>query len=177
LIKDRRLQGSKISETLRIADVRTITDEDCRRQIGDIITDNMVCQGRNNKSPCNGDSGGPLMMYPNKQQPAYQIGIVSFGPGLCNHPLYPHAVYTQTSKYNDWLEEKVFSYDDTCPGVMVEPPTTAPPTEETTTEAEMTTLTMEPSTAPPSEGEGEATTSAPPSSEGEGESETTTESI
>lgn len=81
--------------------------------LGDSLTDNMICAGvaSGERTSCNGDSGGPLMMQ--RQDGSWvQAGIVSWGRiplssnQRCGHPeLY--GVYTRVSNYFDWIGSKI----------------------------------------------------------------------
>ena len=70
------------------------------------ITDNMICAGGMYHDSCKGDSGGPLTCYkygPTKKE-FYLCGIVSFGIG-CSQGV--PGIYTDVSKYYDWIREKI----------------------------------------------------------------------
>lgn len=99
---------------LRYTNVTIISDRQCRdwplSPFGSIIIDSMMCQKNDRRSPCNGDSGGPLIYYPDDRR-ATQIGIVSFGPGQCAIAYWPNAVYTEVSYFNDWIDSTVRKYD------------------------------------------------------------------
>lgn len=81
--------------------------------VGDALTRNMICAGvaTGERTSCNGDSGGPLMMR--KPEGGWvQVGIVSWGrkplnsQQRCGHPeLY--AVYTNVANYFDWIGSKL----------------------------------------------------------------------
>ncbi|MFV1983826.1 MAG: serine protease, partial [Thiohalomonadales bacterium] len=60
-----------------------------------------ICAGpvSGGKSPCYGDSGGPLLYNNNGKY--FQVGIVSWGNG-CGTP-DSYGVYTKVSYYNDWI--------------------------------------------------------------------------
>lgn len=77
--------------------------------IGNALTSNMICAGvaSGERSSCNGDSGGPLMM----RRPDggwIQVGIVSWGKmplgaeTSCGLPSL-YGVYTRVSNYFDWI--------------------------------------------------------------------------
>lgn len=77
--------------------------------IGSALTDNMICAGTpsGEKTSCNGDSGGLLMIRQNDGN-WLQVGIVSWGreplgaTKRCGHKdLY--SVYTRVSNYYDWI--------------------------------------------------------------------------
>ena len=88
---------------LRAVDVEIITDEDCRKDYGSSkIYDSMLCAGyaEGGRDACQGDSGGPLVKLVDNR--AVLIGVVSWGYG-CARPGNP-GVYTQVSRYIDWIE-------------------------------------------------------------------------
>lgn len=81
--------------------------------LGDSLTDNMICAGvaSGERTSCNGDSGGPLMMKA-ADGGWVQVGIVSWGRiplnsnQRCGHAeLY--GVYTRVSNYFDWIGSKL----------------------------------------------------------------------
>jgi len=78
--------GGQSSAVLKKLDAEIISNDECRTQLEDSITDVVICAGKrgSNESICNGDSGGPLMVpYRNRW---VQVGIVSFGTGICYQP-------------------------------------------------------------------------------------------
>jgi secreted trypsin-like serine protease len=81
--------------------------------IGDALTANMICAGvaSGERTSCNGDSGGPLMMRRDDGS-WVQVGIVSWGRiplnsnQRCGHrELY--GVYARVSNYFDWIGTKM----------------------------------------------------------------------
>ena len=83
--------------------------------IGDHLTDNMICAGvaTGERSSCNGDSGGPLMIR--RQDGKWlQVGVVSWGRAplgatqRCGHPQV-FAVFTRLSNYFDWIGQTIQS--------------------------------------------------------------------
>lgn len=81
--------------------------------IGEALNQNMICAGisTGERTACNGDSGGPLMV---KQQNGrwLQVGIISWGriplntnQRCGNAELY--GVYTRVSNYYDWIADKL----------------------------------------------------------------------
>ncbi|XP_043928663.1 hepatocyte growth factor activator [Protopterus annectens] len=72
---------------------------------GTEISLNMMCAGYFDSSAdaCQGDSGGPLICV--KNNTAYIYGIISWGDG-CGRKNKP-GVYTQVTKYIDWISSKV----------------------------------------------------------------------
>ena len=83
--------------------------------IGDFLTDNMICAGvaSGERSSCNGDSGGPLMIRQNDGR-WLQVGVVSWGRAplgstqRCGHPQL-YAVFTRLSNYFDWIGNTIRS--------------------------------------------------------------------
>ena len=77
--------------------------------IGNALTENMICAGvaSGERSSCNGDSGGPLMMR-TADGGWIQVGIVSWGKmplgaqSSCGLPSL-YGVYTRVSNYFDWI--------------------------------------------------------------------------
>ncbi|XP_067135038.1 trypsin II-P29-like [Centruroides vittatus] len=93
---------------LQQVDVPITSREDCQRHLAHEITSNMICAGgEEGKDACLGDSGGSLLV----QAENYYIasGIVSFGkncalPGVSG-------VYTDVSRYTDWIYEMTRNAD------------------------------------------------------------------
>lgn len=78
--------GGLSSAVLKKLDAEIISNDECRTHLEDSITDVIICAGKlgSTESICNGDSGGPLMVpYRNRW---IQVGIVSFGTGICYQP-------------------------------------------------------------------------------------------
>lgn len=83
--------------------------------IGDALTENMICAGiaSGERSSCNGDSGGPLMMR-RADGGWIQVGIVSWGKmplgaqSSCGLPSL-YGVYTRVSNYFDWIGSTIRS--------------------------------------------------------------------
>ncbi|MEP5728179.1 MAG: serine protease [Sulfitobacter sp.] len=83
--------------------------------IGNALTDNMICAGvaSGERSSCNGDSGGPLMMR-RADGGWIQVGIVSWGKmpmgaeTSCGLPSL-YGVYTRVSNYFDWIGSTIRS--------------------------------------------------------------------
>lgn len=81
--------------------------------LGPSLTDNMVCAGvaSGERTSCNGDSGGPLMMR-RADGSWVQVGIVSWGRiplnsnQRCGHPEV-YGVYARVSNYFDWIATKM----------------------------------------------------------------------
>ena len=110
------MANGPISETLRYAKIPVVNQASCKRIMGNLITDRMLCAGylAGGVDACQMDSGGPLVAY-NRL-----VGIVSWGIGcaLPNRPgiytritaVLPWITETMATQYNDELSETVFSY-------------------------------------------------------------------
>lgn len=97
--------GASSSQYLKQAEVRLISQADCRREsyYGDLISDNMMCAGSPDwtADACEGDSGGPLVCDVSGR--LFLFGVVSWGDN-CAKKDKP-GVYTQVTSYNDWIAE------------------------------------------------------------------------
>lgn len=91
-----------IADQLMVAQVPIVRQATCRRQMGGLITQRMLCAGfkRGGVDACQMDSGGPLVAK-NKL-----IGIVSWGVS-CAQPNKP-GVYTRVSEVLPWIENMLF---------------------------------------------------------------------
>lgn len=88
--------------------------EECLRSNADFvqITSNRTfCGGsRDGSGPCNGDSGGGLVMWDTQARRYYLRGIVSLSLfdrelGACD--LSQFIVYTDVAKYINWIQEQI----------------------------------------------------------------------
>jgi trypsin len=82
------------SRILQQVVIPVLQQHKCKQLYGSVITSNMFCAGMTGRSPCNGDSGGPVV-YRNQQ-----IGIVSFGEGCGT---YFTGVYTNVGEFGVWI--------------------------------------------------------------------------
>jgi len=94
--------ATSISPVLRHVTVDTITNLVCALEYPTVINKNIICiSGKNGKSTCNGDSGGPLHLVTDGVYK--QIGITSFGSSLgCEIGF--HAGFTRTASFLEWIE-------------------------------------------------------------------------
>lgn len=71
---------------------------------GYVVAESMVCAGYldGGIDACAGDSGGPLMVWNERQLTWVQIGIVSAGAG-CAEPGY-YGLYTEVVDYLEWID-------------------------------------------------------------------------
>ncbi|KFB44071.1 serine protease 14 [Anopheles sinensis] len=83
--------------------------EECKllyKRLNASLVDTQMCVGgMDGRDTCTGDSGGPLMRM--VAGAWYQIGVVSIGPAKCGTKNFP-AVYTDVSKYAEWISEIVY---------------------------------------------------------------------
>ena len=95
-------EATSISPVLRHVDVETITNLACAFQFPTVVNKNIICiSGKDGKSTCNGDSGGPLHLVTDGVYK--QIGITSFGSSLgCEIGM--HAGFTRPASFLEWIE-------------------------------------------------------------------------
>ncbi|XP_005479059.3 mast cell protease 1A-like [Oreochromis niloticus] len=85
---------------LRVVNVSVIQYQLCKKKWPN-LPDNVICAGgyRTNKGFCQRDSGGPLVCN------GFAVGVVSFNKNLnCKYPDAPN-VYTDISKYRQWIDK------------------------------------------------------------------------
>lgn len=89
-------------DILREVELNLLTNEQCNAQLGNLVSDVMICAGvlGGGKSSCQGDSGGPMVIETNEGW--QQVGIVSWGVG-CAAQGYP-GVYTRVGEFIEWLD-------------------------------------------------------------------------
>uniref|UniRef100_A0A8C3T1F1 Peptidase S1 domain-containing protein n=1 Tax=Chelydra serpentina TaxID=8475 RepID=A0A8C3T1F1_CHESE len=88
--------------TLRCADVYSISQARCQASYGNIITENMFCAGveQGGIDSCQGDSGGPLVCNGQLQ------GVVSWGTSVCALRGRP-GVYANVCKVAQWVRSTI----------------------------------------------------------------------
>lgn len=94
---------------LQEVSVPIVGDNECRCSFDEPIPDKTICAGyeEGGQDSCQGDSGGALVV---KNDTVWvQVGIVSFGIG-CARPKLP-GVYTEVSKFQDWIERILGTVD------------------------------------------------------------------
>ena len=98
--------GSQHAIVMREVTVRTQSTEQCQGQYGpNKFHESMICAETAGKSPCEGDSGGPLAFL--GQNDSYsQVGVVSWMEKGCAEMGYP-AVFTRVTSFLDWIRERM----------------------------------------------------------------------
>lgn len=104
-------KGTGYSQVLKEVKIPLISNEQCNderwRSCG--VRSCMLCAGKENASPCSGDSGGPLFCP--WHSGLYQLhGIYSYG--RCGADRTKPAVFTRVSNYVDWMENTIALYND-----------------------------------------------------------------
>ena len=76
----------EVSSVLMEVEVVALSNEECKENSYESLTDSMLCASDTNKDSCAGDSGGPLFIRGNHSSGALdvQVGIVSWGYGCAN---------------------------------------------------------------------------------------------
>ncbi|XP_046416377.1 serine protease gd isoform X1 [Neodiprion pinetum] len=106
--------GNPVTAEPRMARVPIVSQEDCLRSNSDFaqITSNRTfCGGSQDGSgPCNGDSGGGLVLYDSHKQRYHLRGVVSLSlldrdTGACD--LSQYVVYTDVAKYLNWIQQQL----------------------------------------------------------------------
>ncbi|XP_015254191.1 PREDICTED: glandular kallikrein-3, submandibular-like [Cyprinodon variegatus] len=95
-----KTETNNTSNDLRVVSVSIINKEVCNGTWQYTLPPNVICAGGYNteKGFCQGDSGGPLVCN------GIAVGVVSFNRNNnCDYPNVPN-VYTDISKYRDWLK-------------------------------------------------------------------------
>ena len=98
------------ADTLQRAQVPLVAMIECRRRYADygiILASTMICAGyeQGGIDACTGDSGGPLLVWHNRQQVWVQIGIISWGSGCAEAGIY--GVYTEVSSFTEWINATI----------------------------------------------------------------------
>jgi secreted trypsin-like serine protease len=100
-----------VSRDLRQVSILTYSTNDCEDTyyLPHVETLQM-CAGTvlGGKDACNGDSGGPLLMFRSTNADQLLVGIVSYGEP-CAHPDTP-TVYTRVSGFDDWIRSFICTY-------------------------------------------------------------------
>ncbi|XP_063218551.1 serine protease gd-like isoform X2 [Bacillus rossius redtenbacheri] len=105
-------KGNQVTATPRMVRIPVVSQEDCLRSQPDFVlftSSRTLCAGfRNGSGPCNGDSGGGLVipMEDGLGLRWYLRGVVSLSlldKSVYSCDLSQYVVYTDVAKYSDWL--------------------------------------------------------------------------
>jgi len=92
---------SSVATYLQYGSMKVITNSDCSKTYGTIITSSKVCTATTSGvSTCNGDSGGPLVLNDSAKT---QIGLTSFGSSKGCTQGYPVA-FTRVTSFLTWIQ-------------------------------------------------------------------------
>ncbi|KAJ3638663.1 hypothetical protein MTP99_002010 [Tenebrio molitor] len=95
-----------VTQFLNYVGVMIITNDECNEYYAGSVPDQMVCAKSASdtvKSPCNGDSGGPVVI--NAENEPVHVAIVSFVSDQGCEVGIPSG-YVRTAAYRDWIQEK-----------------------------------------------------------------------
>lgn len=98
------------ADTLQRAQIPLVVTAACRQRYADYgitLAPTMICAGyeAGGIDACTGDSGGPLLVWNNRQQRWVQIGIISWGSGCAEAGIY--GVYTEVSSFTEWIADTI----------------------------------------------------------------------
>lgn len=98
--------SNQVSSNLQYTKVIGISEAECRRIYGSIITPSILCTRgypNSNQGSCQGDSGGPLIIGNSTLSGnSTVVGIVSFGAAQSCTAGYPQG-FTRIGPYLDWI--------------------------------------------------------------------------
>ncbi|XP_046646393.1 cell wall protein DAN4-like [Daphnia pulicaria] len=106
--------GGYSSDTLKAADVKILTNQDCGQKWGSLFNANtMMCAAGSTSSICVDDEGGPILVN------GSQVGIASFfsSSSQCNDPNAP-AVFTRVSAYAGWIAQTMAENPPSIPNLI-----------------------------------------------------------
>lgn len=124
-------QNQVLADNLQTLNVTTMTNQQCQEKMNnliqssgqnspdDFITSSMICAADNtspDKSPCGGDSGGPLLAL-NKEGSYYSlVGVVSWGDPFCAGQT--PGVFGRITDQLYWIMKQVTG--ETCPPPIIQ---------------------------------------------------------
>ncbi|XP_070504111.1 brachyurin-like [Chironomus tepperi] len=118
----RTIDNGASSMTLNYINIPIMDYEKCEKFYH--LDENNICVSTTSgESPCNGDSGGGVVVTTEDNQKLL-VGIVSFGTVLCTIK-YP-VVLTKVSNYIQWMEDKFNYFDNPTEKILTTTPTTTP---------------------------------------------------
>jgi secreted trypsin-like serine protease len=127
---------SKLSDVLRQVSLPLVSYPACTLSWGIFfgsLTPREVCAGylEGGKNACNGDSGGPLMVFDSQRNQWMQIGVVSWGSGDCAQPK-SYGVFARVSSLSSWISEQIPTLATITPTPTNTPTATPTPTQTPT---------------------------------------------
>ncbi|MEQ1636925.1 MAG: serine protease [Methylococcales bacterium] len=92
---------------LQQVELPIISNDDCKKRQTS-VRDTMLCAGfaEGGKDTCEGDSGGPLIVFDRESQSWRQAGITSFGASNCAAAGF-YGVYTRLKMFNTFIAETI----------------------------------------------------------------------
>jgi secreted trypsin-like serine protease len=107
---------------LREVDLDYVPNSKCRKipgergfQLGNLLTEDMMCAGDEGKDSCYGDSGSPLILKGESPEEDVQVGVVSWGLE-CAGPI--PGVYSRVSRTYDWIRKTTCRLSQSPPSYM-----------------------------------------------------------
>lgn len=99
--------GKNFPDKLQEVSLPIISNTACKLVMTGIF-DDMLCAGAvlGGIDTCEGDSGGPLMVFDNESQSWRQAGITSFGEAVCAAKGY-YGVYSRLDQVNDYISSTI----------------------------------------------------------------------
>ncbi|CAF1563510.1 unnamed protein product [Rotaria magnacalcarata] len=104
------IKDARQSHVLKYLTVPIVDRDQCARgHRPRRIKDFHICAGywHGGSDACNGDSGGPIACYSNRER--ILVGIVSWGVECARHGTY--GVYTRVSRYLKWINQTIERYN------------------------------------------------------------------
>jgi secreted trypsin-like serine protease len=99
-------ESSAVSETLQVAYLSSLSNDECKIYYGSQIKDGMACVGGNyNEGTCHGDIGSPLVLL-HPRGTAEHVGIASFLSSNGCESTDPSG-FTRTYFYKDWIRNTI----------------------------------------------------------------------
>ena len=108
---DNKVINPNFPAELQVVDLPIVGRDQCStwyKTIYDVF-EGEVCAGfeAGGKSPCNGDSGGPLFCSATDSNTTTLVGIVSHGHNPCGTAKLP-GIFTNVGYYRQWIDEHKF---------------------------------------------------------------------
>lgn len=110
---------NKFPKTLQQVTLPIISNALCSKNM-EGIEEGMLCAGIpvGGIDTCEGDSGGPLMVWEDERKMWRQAGITSFGEAACGEPGF-YGVYTRLDRYKTFITETICSAEQIPPAPVL----------------------------------------------------------